>query len=118
MRLDNKNIKDRFLRYDNLSTLEQNTEKNKLDVLKFANQRKLGKSIKFDGENVTVELKDTFKALQNVKRTYKNNDRNTQLRTPENSLILTKNGSVEPIILNGAGNGIRTHAYRNHNPRP
>ena len=59
IRVDNKNIKDRFLSngrhfslerrqsmatyaYLRVSTIEQNTEKNKLDVLKFANDKKLG----------------------------------------------------------------------------
>ena len=33
-------------------------------------------------------------------------------------LIITKNGSIEPMILNGADDGARTHEYRNHNPGP
>ena len=77
----------------------------------------LTKSIKFDGKNVIVELKDTFKVLQDVKKTYKNEIRNEQVRTPSNSSISTKNGSFEPQNLNGADSGTRTHAYRNHNPR-
>jgi len=66
----------------------------------------LTKSIKFDGENVIVELKDTFKALQNVKKTYKNNIRNTNLRTPASPSIITKNGSQQAKFNNGARCGL------------
>lgn len=68
-RVDNKNIKDRFLSngrhfrqerrqnmatyaYLRVSTIEQNTEKNKLDVLKFANDRKLG-NVEFVEEQIS-----------------------------------------------------------------
>ena len=68
------------------------------------------KSIKFDGNNLIVELKDTFKALQNIKRTYKNELENSQVRTPSSSSISTKNDVLETSFINGAGCGIRTHA--------
>ena len=35
-----------------------------------------------------------------------------------NANIITKNGTLEVPKLNGAGDGGRTHEYRNHNPRP
>ena len=75
------------------------------------------KSIKFNGKDIIIELKDTFKALQNVKEIEKTDDRNLNLRTLEKPSISTKNGSFEPQIVNGADSGIRTHVYRNHNPR-
>lgn len=78
----------------------------------------LTKSVKFDSESLIVELKDTFKALQNIKKNNKNEVRNKQVRTQSNASIITKNGSKEPLILNGADGGDRTHVYRNHNPRP
>ena len=48
------------------------------------------KSIIFDGDNIQIELKDTFKALQNVNETAKNIHRNNNLRTPEKPSIITK----------------------------
>ena len=47
--------------YLRVSTLEQNTEKNKLDVLKFANQRKLG-NVEFVEEQISG--KSNFKNRQ------------------------------------------------------
>ena len=67
--------------------------------------------------NLTITSNATFKVLQNVKKTPLFASENNNLRTPENASITTKNGSFEPLILNGAPDGIRTHAYRNHNPR-
>lgn len=122
VKLSNTNISTKFI-YDRISQLLKFSEMLPKLFLKATTEEKklivttLTKSIKFDGENVIVELKDTFKVLQDVKRTYKNAGRNEQVRTPSNPSIDTKNGSVEPINLNGAGDGIRTHAYRNHNPR-
>ena len=91
--------------------LKANPEEKKLII------STMTKSIKFNGKDIIIELKDTFKALQNVKEIEKIDDRNINLRTLEKPSILTKNGSFEPQIVNGAGSGIRTHAYRNHNPR-
>lgn len=76
------------------------------------------KSIIFDGENVQIELKETFKALQNVNKIVKIGDRNLNLRTPENPIISTKNDVLETSFDKWAGCEGRTHAYRNHNPRP
>ena len=78
----------------------------------------LTKSIQFDGKNLTIELKDTFKALQNIKNNYQISLRNHNLRTHSNANITTKNGTLEVPNLNGAGDGDRTHEYRNHNPGP
>ena len=91
--------------------LKANPEEKKLII------STMTKSIKFNGKDIIIELKDTFKALQNVKEIEKIDDRNINLRTLEKPIILTKNGSFEPQIVNGADSGIRTHAYRNHNPR-
>ena len=63
------------------------------------------KSIKFDGENLIVELKDTFKALQNVKKSTENNLRNDNLRTPCNADIITKKGDFLSPFVNGASKG-------------
>ena len=49
--------------------------------------------------------------MQNVKEIEKNDDRNINLRTLEKPSILTKNGSFEPQIVNGASNGIGLEPY-------
>ncbi len=122
IKLNNTNTSTKFI-YDRMTQLLKFSEMLPQLFLKATTEEKklivttLTKSIKFDGQNVIVELKDTFKVLQDVKKTYKNASRNTQVRTPSNSSISTKNGSFEPQNLNGAPDGIRTHAYRNHNPR-
>lgn len=109
VKLSNTNISTKFI-YDRISQLLKFSEMLPKLFLKTTTKEKklivttLTKSIKFDGENVVVERKGTFKVLQDVKRTYKNTGRNDQVRTPPNPSIDTKNGSVEPIILNGAGN--------------
>ena len=50
-------------------------------------------------------MKETFKVLQNVKKTPLFASENSNLRTPENASISIKNGSFEPQILNGAHGG-------------
>ena len=75
------------------------------------------KSVKFDGENLIVNLKDTFKALQNVKKCVLETYENDNLRTHETLADIKKDPHSEGLIKNGAPDGIRTHAYRNHNPR-
>ena len=75
------------------------------------------KSVKFDGENLIVNLKDTFKALQNVKKCGLETYENDNLRTHETLADIKKDPHSEGLIKNGAPDGIRTHAYRNHNPR-
>ena len=122
IKLNNTNTSSKFIykRIDELLKfsellpelfLKATTEEKKLIVTT------LTKSIQFDGENITIELKDTFKALQNIKKDYKISLRNHNLRTHSNANIITKNGTLEVPKLNGASDGIRTHAYRNHNPR-
>lgn len=74
-------------------------------------------SIKFDGKNLIVNLKDTFKALQNVKKQVENALENSNLRTPEKTSIITKKGVLETPFVNGADDGVRTHVYRYHKPR-
>lgn len=96
-----------------------------------------------DGE-LTVKLKPVFEALRLIKlngnienenekvRTLKKplnrevleylNEQvtlmvNSKVRTLETCIIPNKKASEEAILLNGAPDGIRTHAYRNHNPR-
>ena len=70
------------------------------------------KSIKFNGKDIIIELKDTFKALQNVKETEKIDDRNLKLRTLETPSISTKNGSFEPQIVNWAHNGLISEPFK------
>ena len=48
------------------------------------------KSIIFDGENLKIELKDTFKALQDVNNFVKIDLRTPNLRTPSNASISVK----------------------------
>ena len=75
------------------------------------------KSVEFDGQNLIVELKDTFKALQKVKNCVLETEKNSNLRTPKTQTTTTKKDVLETSFVNGADSGIRTHAYRNHNPR-
>ena len=75
------------------------------------------KSVKFDGENLIVNLKDTFKALQTVKKCVEESAKNDDLRTLEIQTPQAKKAVLETAFVNGAPDGIRTHAYRNHNPR-
>ena len=75
------------------------------------------KSVKFDGENLIVNLKDTFKVLQNVKKCVLETVENDNLRTHETLANIKKDPHSEGLFVNGAPDGIRTHAYRNHNPR-
>ena len=70
------------------------------------------KSIVFDGENIEIELKDTFKALQNLNKTEKIALRNDNLRTPENSIISTKNSSQEAAFGKWAGDVIFLEAVK------
>lgn len=122
IKLSNTNVSSKFI-YERMNQLLKFSEMLPELFLKATTEEKkliittITKSVKFDGNNVFVELKDTFKTLQNINRTYKNALENSQVRTPSNSSITIKNGSFEPKKLTGASNGIRTHAYRNHNPR-
>lgn len=42
---------------------------------------------------------------------------NSKVRTLETSIIPNKKDPEGSNLINGASDGIRTHAYRNHNPR-
>ncbi len=57
------------------------------------------KSIKFDGSNVIVELKDTSKALQNIKRTYKNEVETKKVRTLSKASIYMEDYFNIKIVL-------------------
>ena len=50
-----------------------------------------------------ISLKDTFKALQNIKKSAKNDLINDNIRNSENPIISTKNDDLEPSFVNGAG---------------
>lgn len=76
------------------------------------------KSVKFDGENLIVNLKDTFKALQNVKKCVLETSKNDDLRTRTTLTNTKKDPHSEGLFVNGADDGVRTHEYRNHNPGP
>lgn len=122
MKLEEGNISTKFIynRIDRILKFSENLPE--LFLKGTAEEKKLimttmTKSIKFDGENVIVNLKDTFKALQNVKKTIKNTPENDHLRTPANPIDATKKADLKSTFVNGAPDGIRTHAYRNHNPR-
>lgn len=59
-----------------------------------------------------VKLKPIFEALRRIKDSYGENVRT--LKTP---IIPNKKAPEGAIFKNGADSGIRTHVYRNHNPR-
>ena len=59
-----------------------------------------------------VKLKPIFEALRRIKESYDEN-----VRTLKTLIIPNKKGAEAPNSKNGADSGIRTHAYRNHNPR-
>lgn len=122
MKLEEGNISAKFI-YSRIDTILKFSEHLPELFLKGTPEEKklivttMTKSIQFDGENLIVKLKDTFKALQNVKKSAKNALENDNLRTPSNSIIATKKDVLKTSFENGAPDGIRTHAYRNHNPR-
>ena len=64
------------------------------------------KSVKFDGENLIVNLKDTFKALQNVKKCVLETSENDNLRTHETLANIKKDPHSEGLFVNGARNGL------------
>jgi len=107
VKLSNTNVSTKFI-YERMTQLLKFSEMLPKLFLKATTAEKklivttLTKSVKFDGENVIVELKDTFKALQNVKKDYAKSIVNTNHRPPANSSIITKNGSKQAKILNGA----------------
>lgn len=64
------------------------------------------KSVKFDGENLIVNLKDTFKVLQNVKKCVLETVENDNLRTHETLANIKKDPHCEGLFVNGARNGL------------
>lgn len=64
------------------------------------------KSVKFDGENLIVNLKDTFKALQNVKKCVLETAKIDNLRTRTTLTNTKKDPRSEGLNVNGAGNGL------------
>ena len=78
IKLSNTNVSTKFI-YDRMSQLLKFSKMLPELFLKGTSEEKklivttMTKSIKFDGENVIVNLKDTFKALQNIKKEYKIN---------------------------------------------
>ena len=84
--------------------LKGSVEEKKLIITTMAN------GVKFDGKNLIISLKDTFKALQNIKKSAKNDLINDNIRNSENPIISTKNDDLEPSFVSGADSGIRTHA--------
>lgn len=69
------------------------------------------KSIKFDGKNVIIDLKDTFKALQNVKKTAEKTLKNSNLRTLETHSTKATEGILKTDYVNGAGNGVLLETF-------
>ena len=69
-----------------------------------------------DGELI-VKLKPVFEALRQIKNIEQFERVNEKVRTLETRIISNKKASEEANLLSGASDGIRTHAYRNHNPR-
>lgn len=63
------------------------------------------KSVKFDGENLIVNLKATFKALQNVKKCILETSKNDDLRTRTTLTNTKKDPHSEGLFVNGALNG-------------
>ena len=86
-----------------------------------------------------VKLKPIFEALRRIKESYDENVRtrentinsevweylceqveqlvNSNVRPLKTLIIPNKKDPEGSNLLNGADSGIRTHAYRNHNPR-
>ena len=72
---------------------------------------------KFSSEKVTTLPKVSYKTVldymaKNIEISLKN-----KVTTLEKLTVTKKEPHNETQIKNGADNGIRTHAYRNHNPR-
>ena len=109
-KLNESNISTKFI-YNRIDMLLKFTERlPELFLKRTAEEKKLiittmTKSIKFDGENLIVNLKDTFKALQNVKKCVHTPLKNAHLRTPESSTISTKKDVSKTSFDIGAGDG-------------
>ena len=70
--------------------------------------------ILYNHVNTTLEVipKPIFEALRRIKESYDEN-----VRTLKTLVIPNKKAPEGANSNNGADSGIRTHAYRNHNPR-
>lgn len=111
VKLEEGNISAKFI-YSRIDTILKFSEHLPELFLKATPEEKkliittMTKSVKFDGENLYVELKDTFKALQDVKKITKNILENDCLRTHCNTDIATKKDVLKTSFVNGAGNGL------------
>ena len=65
-------------------------------------------------KELSVKLKPIFEALRMIKDAY---SADKKVRTLKTLIVPNKKGAEAPNLINGASDGIRTHAYRNHNPR-
>ena len=63
---------------------------------------------------LSVTLKPIFEALRMIKES---ESAHGKVRTLKTLIVPDEKGAKAPNSVNGAGSGIRTHAYRNHNPR-
>lgn len=70
------------------------------------------KSVKFDGENLIINLKDTFKVLQDVKKCVLETCENDNLRTLKTLANTKKDPHSEGLFVNGAGNGLLLEPLR------
>lgn len=75
-------------------------------------------NLKFNSKKVTTLPKISYKSVleylaKNIELSLKN-----KVTTLKKLTITEKEPLNEALSKNGAGSGIRTHAYRNHNPRP
>lgn len=93
-------------------------------------------------KELSVKLKPIFEALRMIKDAYSADKKvrtlekpitsevweyleeqveqlvNSKVRTLKTLIVPNKKGAEAPNLINGAGDGGRTHEYRNHNPGP
>lgn len=125
LKLQEGNISSKFI-YSRIDKLLEFTENLPELFLKGTSEEKkkivtaMTKSIKFDGENLIVELKDTFRALQNVnntlrdiKKAEKKEVKNRQVRTLKTQSPTTKKDVFKTSFVNGAGNGLLSEPIKN-----
>ncbi len=94
--------------YLRVSTLEQNTEKNKIDILKFANDKKLG-NVEFAEETITG--KTNFKERKLGKLLLELNEGDT-LITPELSRLARSVTQILEIIDIAKQKGIHLYSLK------
>lgn len=68
-----------------------------------------------DAQHLSIKLKPIFQAFKIISDN--SNNCSQKVTTLESLTNIEKEPLNETQILTGAGDGIRTHAYRNHNPR-